>query len=243
MQKFPASMKIAAERLAGAFHHLTDKLASRTSGVADNSRKVRDVFNDLDQRIAPTVDFTTDNHLNISTTPVAVPNPGRDGPVMLSGRQALDVLVARYGDRIVFHGSRDAIRKLEPRQMVWGDGTGRRYPDGEPAICAAANYDIPMFMALFKGRALYGYRTEESGAITYRAKGAATEDMSGYTGHVHVMDRQHFQMVDLQVPEGWPEPLNRPRPPELRSVTEIEPFAIVKVTIDDFPHLINDFET
>ncbi|MCP9623344.1 hypothetical protein FOH10_03615 [Nocardia otitidiscaviarum] len=233
-------MNFVAGRLASAFHQLCGKLHDHTSGAADYTRKVGEILSGVDQRSRPSSEFSTPT----PTTPVsAVPTPAPTGPALLSGRQALDDLATRYGDRIVFHGTADPLDRLEPRQMSWADGTGRRYPDGEPAICADASYDIPMFMALFKGRTRYGYGTDADGNVIYRAKGAATEDMSGYTGHVHVMDRRHFQLIDLQAPQDWPDPLNGPRTPELRSSTAVEPFAIVKVTMDDFPHPINDYDT
>ncbi|MEU2042689.1 hypothetical protein [Nocardia niwae] len=231
-------MNLVAGRLASAFHQLSGKLHDHTSGAADYTRKVGEILSDVDQRSRLPTGFTTPT----PTAPAAIPTPDPTGPMMLSGRQALDDLVTRYGDRIVFHGTADPINKLEPRQMSWADGTGRQYPDGEPAICADTSYDIPMFMALFKGRTRYSYGGDTADNVTYRVKGAATEDMSGYTGHVHVMDRRHFPLVDLPAPEGWPLPLSGPRA-EFRSSTEVEPFAIVKITIDDFPHPINDFDT
>lgn len=232
-------MDLATGRLAGALRQLSEKLHDHTSGAADYTRKVGDYLTDIDQRARPSNELSTPP----PGGPATIPTPGPTGPVMLRGRQALDDLAARYGDRIVFHGTADPIGKLEPRQMSWADGTGRRYLDGEPAICADTSYDIPIFMALLKGRARFGYATDDGGHITYQAKGAATEDMSRYTGHVHVMDRRHFHMVDLQAPQDWPQPLNGPRTPELRSTTEVEPFAIVRVTMDDFPHPIDDYDT
>ncbi|WP_282777657.1 hypothetical protein [Nocardia sp. CC201C] len=171
-----------------------------------------------------------------------VPDVDADGPLMLSGRQALEDLVARYGDRIVFHGTRDAIRTLEPRQTSWGDEAGRRYPDGPPAVCADTHFDIPIFMGLFKGRSLFAYGLDEDGG-GYKVKGAGTDDFRDLTAHVHVIDRRHFQQVELGAPEGWPHPLDVSRPPELRATTEVEPFAIVKVTMADFPYPIGDFDT
>lgn len=32
--------------------------------------------------------------------------------------------------------------------------------------------------------------------------------MSSYSGHVHVMDRRHIQLIDLQAPQDCPEPLD-----------------------------------
>lgn len=227
-------MNLAAGRLASAFRQLCGKFHDHASGAADYTRKAGEIFSDVDQRSRLSNEFVAPT----PTAPAAIPTPDPTGPVMLSGRQALDDLVARYGDRIVFHGTADPINKLEPRQMSWGDGTGRRYPDGEAAICADTSYDIPMFMALFNGRTRCGYRSDAHGHVTYQAKGAATEDVSGYTGHVHVMDRRHFQLVDLQAPKDWPKPLDAPRARGLRSTTEVEPFAIVEITVNDFPHPI-----
>ncbi|WP_157181970.1 hypothetical protein [Nocardia testacea] len=146
-------MNLAAGRLASSFHQLCGKLHDHASGAADYPRKVGEIFSALGQRSRLSAEVTAPT----PTAPAAIPTPDLTGPIMLSGRQALDDLVTRYGDRIVFHGTAYPVNKLEPRQTSWVDGTGRRYPDGEPALCADANCDIPMFMALFKGRTRCGY--------------------------------------------------------------------------------------
>ena len=163
---------------------------------------------------------------------------------MLRGRRALEDLSSIYGDRIVFHGSADAIFKLEPRQMNWIDSGGRRYPDGEPAICADTRFDVPIFLALFKGRARCGYQINDAGTITYRAAIAdEPESQMRYSGHVHVLDRKHFESGELPTPTGWPEPQTGPRTPELRATGEVEPFAIVEVSMADFEHPIESLGT
>ncbi|WP_280463237.1 hypothetical protein [Nocardia carnea] len=157
-----------------------------------------------------------------------VPRAGESGPILLSGRRALDELVVRYGDRIAFHGSHAPIHLLEPRQTSWGDSTGRRYPDGSPAVCADADYDIPMFIALFKSRpSPNGIDVHEDGTVDYKVAGAGSDDWSEYTGYVHVVDKTPFELVELDVPEGWPHPLVAPRTPEWRATSAVEPFAIV----------------
>ncbi|MBF6226086.1 hypothetical protein IU470_13375 [Nocardia abscessus] len=250
-----AKMLQAAKRLVDA---LVDRGASRVSEIHHEfPRKIRDGLDRIthtDKQLAPELDkIDPAAHMDRNTaehpeseiprSSAGVPEVDANGPVMLSGRQALEALVAQYGDRIVFHGTRDAIRTLEPRQTSWGDGTGRRYPDGPPAVCADTHYDIPIFMGLFKGRSLFGYGRAEDGTVAYQVKGASTDEFSDLTAHVHVIDRKHFQQVELGPPEGWPRPLDGPRTPELRSTTEVEPFAIVKVTMADFPYPISDFDT
>ncbi|MFE7746383.1 hypothetical protein [Nocardia sp. NPDC057455] len=174
---------------------------------------------------------------------IEVPRAGANGPVMLSGREELDNLIAQYGSRIVFHGSRVPIRRLEPRQASWKDGAGGRFPDGEPAVCVDVDYDVPIFTALFKFRSSpHGIDIHADGTLTYKVKGAGTDDWRDYTGYVHVVNKQHFELVELEVPDGWPHPLVVPRTPEWRATSEVEPFAIVKVTVEDFPHPIIDYD-
>lgn len=245
MAGLAAGCKEIATRLAGDFRQLADKLHEITAGVADGSRKVGQVLADRERegRLAFPDDTGSPAGRDISTPHTAVPRSGEDGPLMLDGRQALDELISRYGDSIVFHGSAAPIHRLEPRQMTWAIGTGRRYPDGEPAICVDTSYDIPMFLSLFKGRAPCVYRATEDGGCAYGVEGpGAGTGSDGYTGYVHVLDRKYFQEVHPDYPEGWPGPTEEPRPAELRSTTAVEPFAIVKVTTGDFPHPIGDFE-
>ncbi|MGW1743903.1 hypothetical protein ACWCPQ_34485 [Nocardia sp. NPDC001965] len=127
--------------------------------------------------------------------------------------------------------------------MSWTDRTDCHSPDCEPALCADTSYDIPKFMALFKGRTRFGYGTDADGRVIYRVLGGVTEAMSGSIDHVHVMDRRQLELVDVQAPRDWPESLNGPRPAELRSSIDVKPFAIVEVTMYDFPHPTNDYET
>lgn len=245
MAGLASGCKEIATRLAGDIRQLADKLHEITAGVADGSRKVGEVLADRDSRRRSALPDDTASRAgqDVSTPHAEVPRPGEDGPLMLTGRQALDGLISRYGDSIVFHGSAEPIHRLEPRQMTWTVGTGRRYPDGAPAICVDTSYDIPMFLSLFKGRARCVYRATEDGGCSYGVEGAgAGATLGGYTGHVHVLDRQYFQEVHPDFPEGWPGPTEEPRPAELRSTTAVEPFAIVKVTTEDFPHPIDDFE-
>lgn len=244
MSGLPPACKEIAARLAGDFRQLAGRLHEITAGAADGSRKVGQILVDRDLSGRPAFPQGLGSHgfHGIATSDPEVPRPGEDGPVMLGGRQALDGLISRYGDRIVFHGSAEPIHRLEPRQMTWVDSAGRRYPDGEPAICVDTGYDIPMFLSLFKGRARCVYRATEDGGVSYGVEGVDTASLGEYTGYVHVLDGQYFQEVHPEFPDGWPSPAADPRPAELRSTAEVEPFAIVKVTTNDFPHPIHDFE-
>lgn len=79
--------------------------------------------------------------------------------------------------------------------------------------------------------------------MDYKVAGAGSDDWSEYTGYVHVVDKTPFELVELDVPEGWPHPLVAPRTPEWRATSAVEPFAIVEVTPADFPHPIIDYRT
>ncbi|WP_280438509.1 hypothetical protein [Nocardia carnea] len=244
MSKPAADCRQIVERLTGDFNQLSAKLNEIITDAAETSRTVGQIL-DAQERKAKSLfqDAATPDRDPARAVPrPEVPQVGDDGPLMLSGRRALDELVARYGDNIVFHGSAAPISRLEPRQMTWVDRTGRRHPDGEPAICADTSYDVPMFLSLFKGRVRCQYRPTEDGGFTYNIKGADTADLGGYTGHVHVMDKRHFQEVELDYPPEWPGPFGAPRTPELRASTEVEPFAIVDVTGADFPHPVGDYD-
>jgi hypothetical protein len=158
---------------------------------------------------------------------------------MLSGgRRALADLEARYPGRLGYHGSPVPKHILEPRVSHWGDGQGNNYPDGPPAVCADTGYDIPTYMAMYKK--LGGYRKDEAGNVEYVAVGGP-EALRGKNleGYVHVFDRGDLELQIPPAPEGWPMPVDRV--PELRSDIAVRPFAIVKVTDDDFPHSIQDW--
>ncbi|GLY83501.1 hypothetical protein [Actinoallomurus iriomotensis] len=163
-------------------------------------------------------------------------------PVMLAGRKSLDDLAERYGDEIVYHGSRNYIPLLEPRQMTWYyPSTGERFPDGAPAVGADAGYDIPTFMALFSGRRRCTYRASTDGTMKYTVRDPVTpegQDLDSLVGYVHVLEKRHFEILTRDIPDGWPEPLINTRPPELRAHVPVRPLAVVKVTLDDFPHPI-----
>ncbi|MGI5225284.1 hypothetical protein [Actinoallomurus sp. CA-142502] len=165
-----------------------------------------------------------------------------ESPVMLAGRRSLDRLAERYGGDIAFHGSRDYIPLLEPRQMTWyHPPSGKRFPDGAPAIGADTGYDIPTFMALFSGRRRCAYMADTDGTVKYTVGDPVTpegQDLNSLVGYVHVLERKHFETFTLDVPDGWPEPLSITRPPELRAHVPVRPLAVVKVTLDDFPHPI-----
>lgn len=241
MQSPSTGMIFAVQRLDCAFRNLCSKLAAHTTGSARGLKTVGEVFGELEHRIGSSFDHASESRSHV---PPAVPEPDRNGPIMLRGRRALEDLSSIYGDRIVFHGSADAIFKLEPRQMNWIDSGGRRYPDGEPAICADTRFDVPIFLALFKGRARCGYQINDDGTITYRAAIAdEPESQMRYSGHVHVLDRKHFESGELPTPTGWPEPQTGPRTPELRATGEVEPFAIVEVSMADFEHPIESLGT
>ncbi|MEV0048022.1 hypothetical protein AB0H60_31765 [Nocardia rhamnosiphila] len=244
MSRPAADCRQIVERLTGDFYQLSAKLNEVTTGAADTSRTVGQILGAQERKAKSLFQDAATPHRGhaLAVPRPQVPQVGGNGPLMLRGRRALDELVARYGDNIVFHGSAAPISRLEPRQMTWVDGTGRRHPDGEPAICADTSYDVPMFLSLFKGRVRCQYRPAEDDGFTYEIEGAATADLSGYTGHVHVMDKRHFQEIDLDYPPEWPGPFSTPRTPELRASTEVEPFAIVEVTGADFPHPLSNYD-
>ncbi|MGW1743702.1 hypothetical protein ACWCPQ_33460 [Nocardia sp. NPDC001965] len=237
------SMKAVTKRLADALHRYCDRLENKhTSGAADNSRTAAKIFGDTDPRTMP-----IGNPIK-SPTP-SLPVPGLDGPVVLSGWEALDELARTYGDRIVFHGSPVPIHTLKPRQSSWskriedpdGDPVTVKYLDGAPAISADSEFMVPMFFALFKKRAGTGYWLNTDGTRSYRVVNTSKERAHEYTGYVHVMSSEYFNMVDLAAPEGWPDPLVRARDPELRSYEDVPVLAIVKVDLDDFPLPIQNF--
>ncbi|MEV6432632.1 hypothetical protein [Nocardia sp. NPDC051463] len=145
---------------------------------------------------------------------------------------ALQQLVDRYGDEIVFHGSDLRLTTLEPRQATWKRGL---YLDGDPAICADKTSDIPIFMSLFK-RYETSYGPDADGTMIYRVKGLDTGDvdLDGTVGYVHVLKRSDFSEVTLPLPEGYPGPLTT-RTPELRAFFPLQPLAIVEIRADDFP--------
>ncbi|MCX0275166.1 hypothetical protein NLM24_31660 [Nocardia zapadnayensis] len=208
MSKPAAECRQIVERLTGDFYQLSAKLNEITTGAAGTSRTVGQIL-DAQERKAKSLfrDAATPHRGHV----LAVPRPrGTPG----GGKRAPDAQrstsFGRTGRTLrqqhCIHGSAAPIARLEPRQMTWVDSTGRRHPDGAPAICAD------------------------------------TADLSGYTGHVHVMDKRHFQKVDLDYPPEWPGPFGTPRTPELRASTEVEPFAIVEVTSADFPHPLGNYD-
>jgi hypothetical protein len=165
----------------------------------------------------------------------------RGEPVELAGREALDDLARRYGDDILFHGSTRRVDVLEPRQMSWVDGAGRRYPDGKPAIAADTGYDVPIFLALFKGRRYCYYDTTTPGGTTYivgKAMNPEWKDVKKLDGYVYVLERKHFTLFTDPVPKGWSDPRVGGRMPELRAYAPVKPLAVVKVTLDDLRHRI-----
>jgi hypothetical protein len=156
-------------------------------------------------------------------------------PGAAAGRQPLRY-ANDYGDRVVYHGSPTRLSALEPRQPFW-KADGRLYKDGDPAICADENSDVPSFTALFKGRVGYkeNGRDETTGDSYYyvRALKEAPEDIEGW---VHVCRKKDFTIFNGAVPEGWPRPVVRV--PELRAYHPVKPLEVFKIKLKDFPHPI-----
>jgi hypothetical protein len=156
-----------------------------------------------------------------------------EAPLTAAGRQPLRQ-ANDYGDRVVYHGSPTRFSELQPRQPFWRFD-GRLFKDGDPAICADENPDVPTFTALFKGRVDYkenGVDETTGGPYFYiRALKEAPEDIEGW---VHVCKKKDFTVFDGAAPEGWPTPIVRV--PELRAYHPVKPIEVFRVKLKDFPH-------
>jgi hypothetical protein len=159
-------------------------------------------------------------------------------PPIFEGWEVLRSLHDRYGGAVVFHGSNSAIPELEPRQTFWTSSDGTPLPDGDPAVCADAEPDVPAYMALFKGKARIHYRTRLDGRIWYMVE-ASRDQVRDVVGYVHVLPREDFEEVSLPIPEGFSGPEVVFRSPELRAFHFVRPLAIVRITLEDFPHDID----
>ena len=156
---------------------------------------------------------------------------------MLKGREALEFLDAR-GDYI-YHGSPLKIEKLEPRQAhQFNAQTGERIPDEEPAVAAADNYEMAIFIAVLNKK--YGSKGDWSGFGRKMNQKNELEDYFRSTqhlldnareqraiGYVHVFEKKEFvQFRDF----------------EYRSKNEVAPIYIVEVGIEDLPKNIKIVE-
>lgn len=168
-------------------------------------------------------------------TELAVEN---ERATILIGRDALRDLKEMYGSSVVYVGTMDRHPVLVPTVKQWIHAhSGRRYRDGDPAICADVDFEVPIFMALFPGRRRCAYFPDGAGKINYRVGPAITsdaEDIANLEGYVHVVERENFELFSSGPPDGWPEQLPHGRPPEMRARVSVTPLFIVKVKIDDF---------
>lgn len=76
-------MNLPAARLAGAFHRLCGKLHNHASGAAHHTRKVGEIFSELDRRARPSAELITPAR----SAPVTIPTSGPAGPVMSTARE------------------------------------------------------------------------------------------------------------------------------------------------------------
>lgn len=140
----------------------------------------------------------------------------------LSGRKAIEALAATR--QFVFHGSKDRIEELEPRQAL-----NEGLPDGLPAVFAASDdaYDLAIFMALVGpgGRTAFSTQGVRDGHFDFQADAAALQyaQSPGTEGFVHVLPKNEF-VRDTEF--------------QYRCDHSIKPRLIVRVSSADIPTMI-----
>ena len=98
----------------------------------------------------------------------------------------------------LFHGSPHVVSRFEPRQ-AYTEVSGREVPDGEPAVFASSEIEIPIFRSIFhdanfadiEGSFRTGFSSEDSG-VTIHANQAAMDLCKGKEGYVYVFKREGF---------------------------------------------------
>ena len=153
----------------------------------------------------------------------------------LIGRSAIQQLHAQNG--YVYHGSDKRLELIEPRQAFSVDKvSGMRDKDGEPAVCASADFELAIFRAVINR-----YRDEENGRPHYSGWSGSTNDWVFYTlrssleaaknpatkGYVHVLDKELFTAY-----RG-----------EMRAYTSVTPAHVVEVGYVDLPKNIQVFDS
>lgn len=129
----------------------------------------------------------------------------------------------------VYHGSWQKIDELEPRQS-FSNGN----PDGEPAVCAADDYETAIFRALIN-RHRDAARGVKHVSRFYRHQGKLHFDASRESiehamaevvvGYVHVMNKNQFSLY---------------RGSEYRSDQEVAPDYVIEVHGTDLPDDIGE---
>ncbi|MFZ2522848.1 MAG: hypothetical protein WAW92_00510 [Minisyncoccia bacterium] len=100
----------------------------------------------------------------------------------------------------LFHGSPHSVSEFEPRQ-AYTEVDGKDVPDGEPAVFASAEIEVPIFRSIFHesnlvstpGNYRIGIFTEDSG-INIHANQEAINVCQNRTGYVYVLKRSNFTL-------------------------------------------------
>lgn len=100
--------------------------------------------------------------------------------------------------KYLFHGSvQGNIHEFEPRQAyTWI--TGKKEPDGEPAVFASEFADIAVHKALINSSNIHGhfyssFYNDEAGRIRHGASEETIRQLVDPRGYVYVFDKTSFQ--------------------------------------------------
>lgn len=136
-------------------------------------------------------------------------------------------LLPRYAEQgYLFHGSANAFRVLEPRPPLdFDEASGQMLPDGPPAVCASADPDVAIFMAVMPTASslstrFYGFSRAADGRFQFVASHGSLEPGTDARGFVHVLEKEGFR------PHG---------DDEWRSEGPVAPVAVAPVFARDLP--------
>jgi hypothetical protein len=132
----------------------------------------------------------------------------------------------KQGD-FVFHGSRDKLDFLEPRQ-AYTLKDNQKVKDGEPAVFASIYSDIAIFMALINienikatYRSGYGF---ENNKLTFRISKEVKDKLINLKGYLYIFNKSDFQQKD---------------PAEYVSFKIVRPIRILEIDESSLPENIN----
>ena len=151
---------------------------------------------------------------------------------ILKGRKALEEL--DKSGNYVYHGSPQKLHRLEPRQAhQFNPETGERKHDGEPAVAAAGNYDMAIFMAVLRGMGDKGKgdwssfgrapSSDKEKILFFKATKNMLDNAKDKKpiGYVHVFNKSEFEKHSGH--DEW------------RAYTQVEPAYVVEVGVEDLP--------
>lgn len=121
--------------------------------------------------------------------------------------------------RFVFHGSRENIEILEPRQAY-----NYQEKDGAPAVFATPYADVAIYRALINANNINGKSSNSFGInknrLFFKTSANLLEAAKHITGNVYVLDKNMFTEF-----QGT----------ECRSNHEIQPMQVIRVYAEDLP--------